>query len=99
MHIWTGGKCRDYWCTTYRNTRRLRRGGWWGDREITYLTVTYRRTAIHGLTPEKANAIILTWKRDWSGVKHNTREREDGLVDLFHYKAIRKSKVTKIVEV
>lgn len=69
----------------------------WGDLEARWTTLTYRRTAIHGLSVTEA-ALIMKKTCGYRYKEYQTRERPDGLVDLFHIKLIRKTIKTEIVE-
>ena len=102
-YIWTGNKCRDYWTTVYKSSRRLRgyvtgRIGHWGGREVKYTAVSYRRTAIHGLSATEA-ALIMKGVGLRRYKEYHVRERPDGLVDLFHIKVVHKSETVEIIEV
>jgi hypothetical protein len=102
MYIWSGNKCRDYWVRTYRSSRRLRgqvtgKNSFWGDREHTIKVVVYRRTAIHGLTQEQASAIIKRGGDYFSYLSYHTKERKDGLVDLFHICPVRQRRTDIIM--
>lgn len=101
-YIWSGNKCRDYWSRTHYYGRRLRGSvtgklSYWGDLEARWTTLTYRRTAIHGLSRTEA-ALIMEKTCRYRYKEYQLRERPDGLVDLFHIKLIRKSIKTEIVE-
>lgn len=100
--IWSGNKCRDYWSRTHYSGRRLRghvtgKISYWGDLEASWTTLTYRRTAIHGLSATEASLIRKEVRLGHFG-KWHARNRSDGLIDLFHIKLIRKSVRTEIVE-
>lgn len=101
-YIWSGNKCRDFWSRTRYSGRRLRghvtgKLAYWGDLEDRWTTLTYRRTAIHGLSATEA-ALIMKKTYGYRYKEYHLRERPDGLVDLFHIKLIRKSIKTEIVE-
>ncbi|MCL6409243.1 hypothetical protein EXT70_26895, partial [Dickeya dadantii] len=92
-YLWSGRKCRDFWCTRYTSSRRPRVyevgefSYWASSRGEVVRQVIYRRTAIHGLREEEVKDILQTSRRncdDW-----HTRRREDGLLDLFHIKRVR----------
>ena len=104
LYLWSGDKCRDYWVTTYRSSRRIRgnRIGkdhlYWAGREFTKKTYVYQRTAIHGLTDLAVEVILKKGKKSFSCVNYHTRSRPDGLLDLFHIKVIRATKESTIRE-
>lgn len=94
-YIWSGNKCRDFWSTTHYSRYRLQ-----GDLrgfEGKWTTLSYRRTAIQGLSRTQA-ALMAENNRWYSPSDYHLRERPDGLVDLFHIKRIRKSIRTEILE-
>lgn len=94
-YTWMGKKCRDFWSRTYYSSKRLRgyetgKSAYWGDRLAVWTTISYRRTAVHGLSATEADLIM---KRGGlrSSNEYHLRERPDGLVGLFQIKRLRVS--------
>lgn len=94
-YMWTGKKCRDFWSRTHYSSKRLRgyetgKSAYWGDRLAVWTTISYRRTAVHGLSATEADLIMRRGGLHRYNEYH-LRERPDSLVDLFHIKRIRVS--------
>lgn len=62
-----------------------------------WTTISYQRTAVHGLSADEA-ALIMKKVGAYGYGEYKVRERPDGLIDLFHIKKIRVSTKEEIYE-